>query len=235
MSRSTFQIKVAGFTVEVVRKNIKNVYLRVCPPDGQVCISTPKEVPAESLQKFIISKQDWIRRKKQKVQSQIREPDLQYVSGESHYVQGRKYLLKVVEENKPQRVAIGNNDLLLLYIRPGRDETKRERVMREWYRDLLKNQIPDLISKWEQALGVSVDDWSVKKMKTRWGTCNTKARRIWLNLELAKRHRYLLDYVVLHEMVHLKERLHNDRFRAYLNTHMPDWREREEELKKRIS
>lgn len=106
--------------------------------------------------------------------------------------------------------------------------------MREWYRELLKNQIPGLISNWERELGVTVREWGVKKMKTRWGTCNTKARRIWLNLELAKRPEGLLDYVVLHEMVHLKERLHNDRFRSFLDKHMPDWRNREGELKKKL-
>jgi hypothetical protein len=234
MSKTNFQIIISEFTVEVEQKDIKNVYLRVCPPDGRIKLSSPENVSAESLRQFVVSKEDWIRKKIKKVRSQARKPRHEFATGESHYVQGQKYSLNVFEVNKAPRVVIRNNGLLDLYIRQGSDQAKREKVLREWYRELLKSQIPELIAKWERELGVTVREWGVKKMKTRWGTCSTKARRIWLNLELAKRPKSLLDYVVLHEMVHLKERLHNHRFRSFLDKHMPDWRDREKELKKRL-
>lgn len=234
MNTNKFQIKISGITVDVEKKNIKNVYLRVCPPDGRVQLSSPKRIPAESLRQFVISKEKWIRKKIQKVQSQVREPELEFVSGESHYVKGRKYVLNIREKNIPPKVIIRNDEYLDVYVRPGSNQAKREKVLREWYRDLLKDQIPGLIARWERELGVSVSDWGVKRMKTRWGTCNIKARRIWLNLELAKRPAQLLDYVVLHEIVHLKEKLHNKRFRSFLDKHMPDWRDREKELKERL-
>lgn len=234
MSKATFQIKISEFIIEVEKKNIKNVYLRVCPPDGRIKLSSPKSVSVESLRQFVISKEDWIRKKIKKVRSQVRTPRLEYVTGESHYVQGRKYSLNLFEVNSTPAVLLRDTGSLELYVRPGSDRSKREKVLREWYRELLKNQIPGFISNWERELGVTVREWGVKKMKTRWGTCNTKARRIWLNLELAKRPEGLSDYVVLHEMVHLKERLHNDRFRFFLDKHMPDWRDREQELKKRL-
>lgn len=233
MKPKKFQIQVSDITVEVTKKDIKNVYLRVYPPHGKVCLSSPRSVSPEYLRQFIHSKQKWIRKKIQKVKSQQRAPELQYGQGESHYIQGRQYLLNIIEVSKPPKVIIRNDQYLDLYIRPGSDGVKKEKVLREWYRDLLKDQIPELIKKWERELGVSVREWGVKKMKTRWGTCNTGARRIWLNLELAKKPQHLLEYVVLHEIVHLKERLHNDRFRSFLTRHMPDWREREKELNER--
>lgn len=234
MRKARDQIKVAEFTVEVERKNIKNIYLRVCPPDGMVRLSSPKNVSTESLQQFVISKEDWIRKKIKKVQSQVRTPKLEYVNGERHYVQGRKYILHLFEVDRTPGVLLRDNGFMELYVRPGSNREKREKVLREWYREMLKDKIPQLIARWEPELDVAVKEWGVKKMKTRWGTCNTKARRIWLNLELAKRSEDLLDYVVLHEMVHLRERLHNHRFRSFLDKHMPDWRSREEELKKRL-
>lgn len=233
MNTTNSQIQVSGIIVEVEKKNIKNVYVRVYPPNGKVKVSSPASVSVEAIRQFVHSKEDWIRKKIEKVQSQTREPKLQYISGESHHVQGQRFMLHVIEEDKPPKVLVRNGQYLDLYIRPGSDAAKREKVLREWYRDLLKSKIPGLIMKWERKLGVSVREWGVKKMKTRWGTCNTKAGRIWLNLELAKRPKHLLEYVVLHEMVHLKERLHNHRFRSFLNKHMPDWKDREHELKKR--
>lgn len=234
MCANKFQIKISDITVEVEKKDIKNVYLRVYPPDGRVQLSSPKRIPRESLRQFVISKEDWIRKKIKKIHSQARKPRLRFVSGETHYVQGRRYSLNMIEVNKTPRVLIRDDEYLDLYIRPGSDLSKREKVLREWYRELLKDQIPGLIAKWERELGVSVSEWGVKKMKTRWGTCNIKARRIWLNLELAKRSGRLLDYVVLHEIVHLKERYHNNRFRSFLSKHMPDWKDREQELKQRL-
>lgn len=230
MNLNKFQIQVSNITVEVEKKDIKNMYLRVYPPHGKVYLSSPRSVSPEYLRQFILSKEEWIRKKVRKVHSQKRTPELKYLQDESHYIQGRQYLLNIIEKKQPPKVILRDDAYLDLYIRPGSDLLKREKILREWYRDFLKDQIPGLIKKWENELGVSVREWGVKKMKTRWGTCNTRARRIWLNLELAKKPQPLLDYVVLHEIVHLKERLHNDRFRSFLDQHMPDWREREKQL-----
>jgi predicted metal-dependent hydrolase len=146
--------------------------------------------------------------------SQIREPERKYIQGESHWVEGQRYLLNIIEKEAAPKVEIRNKKYLDLYVRPGSGKDKKEKVMREWYRDRLKEQIPKLISKWEENLDVQIEDWGVKLMKTKWGSCNIEQKRIWLNLELAKKPRHCLDYVVLHEMIHLKERHHNERFQS---------------------
>lgn len=162
--------------------------------------------------------------------SQIREPEREYIQGESHWVQGKRYLLNIIEEDAPPKVKIRNKKYLDLYVRPGSDKAKREEVIKEWYRNRLKGQIPALIEKWEAKLDVSVLSWGVKQMKTKWGSCNVEDRRIWLNLELGKKPKHCLDYVFLHEMIHLKERHHTDRFKALLDQYMPSWKKRKEEL-----
>jgi hypothetical protein len=146
------------------------------------------------------------------------------VTGESHYVQGRRYRLDVVEQNAPATVRLRNNTFLELRVRPGTDRQKREAVLAQWYRQQLRQQIPALIARWEPIIGVTVAEWGIKKMKTRWGTCNIQARRIWLNLELAKKPVACLEYILVHEMVHLLERQHNDQFRAYMDRFLPQWR-----------
>jgi len=166
--------------------------------------------------------------------SQIREPEREFIQGESHWVQGKRYLLNVIEEEAKPRVNIRNKKYLDLCVRPGSDKAKREEVVKEWYRDLLKDQIPALVEKWESKLGVSISAWGVKQMKTKWGSCNVEGRRIWLNLELAKKPGHCLDYVVLHEMAHLKERHHNERFKALLDKHMPGWQSVREELNEMV-
>lgn len=230
MSVKNFQIKISDITVDVIKKDVKNLNLRVYPPAGDVRLSIPKSVSEKAVRQFLFSKLDWMEKKIKKVQSRPQLPELKYVQGETHYVHGNKYRLNIIEKDKAPKVNIREEQFIDLYVRPGSSQGKREKVMREWYRSLLKEEIPILIKKWEPRLDVTVNEWGVKKMKTRWGTCNTKARRIWLNLELAKRPQKLLDYVVLHEIVHLKERLHNARFKSFLSRYMPDWRERENEL-----
>jgi len=230
MSTEHFHIEVSDISVDVVKKDIKNIHLAVYPPTGRVRLSSPHSMKNESLRLFIISKLGWIRKHIRNMNSQIREPEREYIQGESHWVQGQRYLLNIIEDNAKPRVKIRNKKYLDLYVRPGSDKAKREEVVKEWYRDLLKDQIPALVEKWEIRLGVSISDWGVKQMKTKWGSCNVEDRRIWLNLELAKKPKHCLDYVVLHEMVHLKERHHNERFKELLDQHMPSWRKRREEL-----
>jgi hypothetical protein len=225
------KIIINDIEIELTKKNIKNVYLSVHPPDGRVKISAPYRMNMDSIRLFVISKISWIKRQQSKFKNQERQPEREYVSGESHYFLGQRYLLNVIYTNKrKQGVEIRNKRYIDLYVRENTPKYLRERVMIEWYRKKLKELIPPLIAKWEPIIGVKVKEFGVKRMKTRWGTCNPKAKRIWLNLELAKKSPTCLEYVVVHEMVHLLERHHNERFKAYMDKFIPNWRAVKAEL-----
>ncbi|MGN8226726.1 M48 family metallopeptidase [Gracilimonas sp. BCB1] len=230
MSTKHYHIEVSGIDVDVIKKDIKNIHLAVYPPTGRVRLSSPLSMKKESLRLFIISKLGWIKKHIRNMNSQIREPEREYIQRESHWLEGQRYLLNIIEKEASPKVEIRNKKYLDLYVRPGSDKPKKEEVMREWYRDRLKSQIPELVAKWEEKLGVQIEEWGVKLMKTKWGSCNIEDRRIWLNLELAKKPKHCLDYVVLHEMIHLKERHHNNRFKALLDKYMPGWKQIKEEL-----
>jgi len=230
MNTEQFHIDVSGIRVDVIKKDIRNIHLAVYPPTGRVRLSSPLSMKTESLRLFVISKLGWIKRHIRNMHSQIREPEREYIQGESHRVQGHRYLMNIVEEDAAPKIVLRNKTRMDLHVRPGSSKAKREEVVKEWYRDLLKEQIPGLIEKWEQKLDVAIDEWGVRQMKTKWGSCNIEDRRIWLNLELAKKPKHCLDYVVLHEMLHLKERHHNDHFKALLDQHLPGWRNVREEL-----
>lgn len=216
--------------VDVVRKDIKNLHLAVYPPLGRVRVAAPLRVSDEAVRLAVISRLSWIKRQKIKFTNQARQSEREFVSGESHYFQGRRYRLNVIYQAGASRVAIRNKSTIDLYVREGSDKAQRERVLLAWYRQQLKELIPALIALWEPALGVQVAEWHVKQMKTKWGTCNIEARRIWLNLELAKKSTQCLEYIVAHEMVHLLERHHNDHFAELMNKFMPQWRLYREEL-----
>ena len=218
------QITVSGIVVDVVRKDIKHLHLAVYPPTGRVRVAAPLRVNDEAVRLAVISKLGWIRRHQANFKEQARQSAREYVSRESHYYQGRRYLLNVVYRDAPPSVAIRNKTTLDLFVRPGSDTAQRERVLVEWYRKQLKEAVPPLISKWETVMGVQVAEWGVKQMKTRWGTCNIQARRIWLNLELAKKPVSCLEYILVHEMVHFLERRHSDRFRELMDHLLPQWR-----------
>lgn len=224
------QLVVGDQTVDVVRKPIKHVHLAVYPPDGRVRISAPLRVGDDALRAIVAARLGWIRRQQGKFAGQERQAPRDYVSGESHYFLGRRYLLNVIDQPGPPRVVVRNARILDLIVRPGSDADTRGRVMQAWYRSQLKALVPPLLEKWSAALGVQPAAWGVKQMKTRWGTCNVRARRIWLNLELAKKASGCIEYVVVHELVHLHERLHNERFYALLTRALPDWRARRDEL-----
>jgi predicted metal-dependent hydrolase len=221
---------VSGIDVDVVRKNIKNLHLGVYPPGGRVRVATPLHINDEAVRLFVISRLSWIKRQRAKFESQERQSAREFVTGESHYYQGQRYLLDVTSHPGPPAVSIRNNSIMDLRVRPGSSTAERERVLLTWYRRQLKAQIPPLIARWEAMLGVSVAEWGVKQMKTRWGACNIEARRIWLNLELSKKPAYCLEYIIVHEMVHLLERHHNERFTAYMNRHLPLWQHYREAL-----
>jgi predicted metal-dependent hydrolase len=224
------QITVNGFVVDVVRKDIKNLHLAVYPPNGRVRVAAPLRVNDDAVRLFTISKLTWIKHQQAKFEGQERQSAREFVSGESHYYQGQRYLLDVVYHDGPPTVSLRNNKIMELSVRPGSDVSVRERVLTTWYRQRLKEEIAPLITKWEAIIGVQVAGWGVKQMKTKWGTCNIKARRIWLNLELIKKPSHCLEYIIVHELVHLLERHHNDRFTAYMNSFMPLWPHYREEL-----
>ncbi|PAU95373.1 metal-dependent hydrolase [Aliifodinibius salipaludis] len=230
MNTEQTQITVSGIDIDVIKKDIKNMHLSVHPPTGRVRISSPKEMETKSIRLFAVSKLGWIKKHIRNMQEQDRQPEREYIQRESHYFQGQRYLLNIIEHDAPPKVEIRNKKYMDLYVRPGSDREKKREVVKEFYRSELKKQIPPLIEKWEEKMGVQVNDWLVRQMKTKWGSCNTDEGRIILNLELAKKAPECLEYVVVHEMVHLQERLHTERFKALLEKYMPSWKERREEL-----
>lgn len=215
---------IGDINIEVISKNIKNIHLSVHPPNGRVRLAAPKTMNDEALRLFAISKLSWIKKQRKKFKDQSRESPREFVSGESHYLFGERYLLNVVETKSKQRVEIANNSYLNLYVRKNSTKEKRENIMNEWYRSELKLQIPKYIEKWEPIMNVSVNEWNVRKMKTKWGSCNIQDKKILINLELAKKNPRGLEYIVVHEMVHLLERNHNDKFKAYMDKFLPNWR-----------
>ena len=230
MNTERAEIRVGGMSVQIVRKAIKNLHLGVYPPNGRVRVAAPLAVSDAAVRLAVIGKLGWIKRQKAKFSNQERQSAREYVSGESHYYQGNRYRLKVIYGPGPNGVFPKNRAALALYVPVGSDVGQRERVFLAWYRERLKKQIPVLISKWEKVIGVKVGDWQVKQMKTKWGTCSFEARRIWLNLELVKKPVQCLEYIIVHEMVHLLERHHNDRFTELMDGFMPQWRTLRAEL-----
>lgn len=224
------RITVNDLTVDVVRKDIKNLHLAVYPPNGRVRVAAPLLIDDEAVRLAVISKWGWIKRQQAKFIEQKRQSPREYLSGESHYYQGKRYRLNVIYADHPPKVVIRNKEWLDLYVRPGSDAQQRERVLMVWYRKQLKAIMPDLIAKWEAIMELSVAEWGIKHMKTKWGTCNIEARRIWLNLELVKKPIRCLEYIIVHEMVHFLERHHNDRFTALMDHYLPSWRTLREEL-----
>jgi len=226
------QIVVGDIRIDVIRKDIRNMHLAVYPPTGRVRISAPLKVKDDVIRLFAISKLAWIKRHKVNFKTQERLSPREYKNRESHYYQGNRYLLNVIESEAPPKVVLRNKRYIDLYVRPGTPTAKRHEVMQEWYRRELKRQIPALVSKWEKKMKMTVADWRVKLMKTRWGSCNTQKKRIWINLELAKKPVHLLEYIIVHEMVHLLERHHNKKFISYMDACIPNWRQLKTELKK---
>ncbi len=216
-------MQIGDLVVDVVRKDIKNLYIKIYPPNGEVRIVSPYKLDNAAIKKFVIAKQNWIKKKQDKYKAKTPISPKQYMTGENHYYKGDRFLLNVIYHQAPPKVLIRNN-YLDLYVRHGSIAEQREQVLINWYRQQLKAELPSLIAKWEKVIGVKINDWGVKKMKTRWGTCNTQAKRIWLNLELIKKPHHCLEYVVIHELVHLLEANHGDRFKAYLTQFMPEWR-----------
>ncbi len=218
-------IRVAGLTVQVQRKAIKNLHLSVLPPDGKVRIAVPQHVTEDAIRLAVVDKLGWIKRQRLEFQAQTRQTERRYVSGESHYYLGKAYRLRV-EHGTRQNVTLCGGNRLLLTTRPDSDTATRERTLARWYRKQLAEQIPPLLQKWHPKVGKECSRWGIKQMKTKWGSCNTGTGSIWLNLELAKKPPACLEFILVHELVHLHERTHNDKFRGWMDKLMIDWPER---------
>jgi predicted metal-dependent hydrolase len=210
--------------VHTVFKAVKNVHLTVHPPKGKVTLVAPIGTRPEVARAYAISKLSWIRQQQRALKEQARETPRRFIERESHHVWGRRYLLRVVEQDSRARVELGNKTLTL-FVRPGSNQAKRADVMNEWHKSLLHLELPPLIATWERRLGVKVKAYHLQRMKTKWGSCNPSAGNIRLNTELVKKPKDLLEYVVVHEMAHLLERNHSDAFVKILNQHLPSWRE----------
>lgn len=214
---------LGNINIEVEQKAIKNIHLSVYPPNGAVRIAAPHHLDLDTIRVFALSKLSWIKKERAAFQNQERELPRKYVTRENHYFLGQRYLLKVIEQDNKPKVVL-KIKAIELYIRPDTPAPKRQKIMDEWYRGELKKRIPALIEKWEKRIGVSCHEFGIKKMKTKWGTCNTEAKRIWLNLELARKPIICLEYIVVHELIHLIERSHNQRFVNLMDEHLPLWR-----------
>ena len=225
----TETIRLGATAISVTRKDVKHVHLSVHPPRGRVTMVAPLATRMEVARAYAVSKLRWIREQQAKLRGQVRESPRQYVERESHYLWGRRYLLTVREEEEKPFVRLDHRRVTLT-VRPSSGREKREAVIHAWHRSLLHDVVPGLIRKWEPKLGVKVAGYFLQRMKTRWGSCNHKAEHIRLNSELVKKPKDLLEYVVVHEMVHLREPTHSDRFIAILDRHFPTWREASAEL-----
>jgi len=216
------QIHLGAITVDVTLKDIKNIHLSVHPPTGHVRISAPSRMNLETIRVFAISKLGWIKQQQKKLLEQERETPREFLNRESHYVWGKRYLFQIIDVDQAPFVEL-HHGRMVLYIRPGADDGRKQAAVEEWYRDVLKKAASKMIAKWQPRLSVQVERLFVQRMKTKWGSCNTKKRTIRLNTELAKKPRPCLEYIVVHEMIHMLEPTHNDRFKTLMNHFMPKW------------
>lgn len=230
MSTKQHYIEVRGLPIEIVRKDIKNLHVGVYPPAGRIRVAAPLRTNDEAVRLAVVSRLGWIRRQQAHFNNQQRQSEREFATGESHYFEGRRYRLNVTEHDGPTFLHLSNSRTMQLFVGSGTDVSRREVVLQQWYRRSLRKQIPELLAKWEDKVGVTVAEVCIKRMKTRWGSCNAEARRIWLNLELAKKSPVCLEYILVHEMAHLRERYHNERFRSLMDTVMPSWRLYRDEL-----
>ena len=206
------------------------MHLGVYPPNGRVRVATPLRVNDNAVRLAVIGKLGWIKRQRTRFDDQPRQSEREMVSGETHFFLGQRYRLRVSRQEGAAKVVVRNKAIIELHVPRETNAEQRERVLQRWYRQQLKDLIPPLLQKWQTVLGVQTNEWAIKKMKTKWGACNVEARRIWLNLELAKKPVQCLEYIIVHELVHLLERHHNDGFIAIMNKALPQWKLRRNEL-----
>ena len=217
-------IEISGIPVNIIKKNIKNMHLYVKPPDGHVEVSAPVTLSDESIKLFLRTKIGWIRTKQSEFDIQLRQSKRQFVSGESFYLWGKKYYLRVKYSNRGNSLIL-HGDEAILTVREGSTSKQRESWVNDWYREHLKEQIERLLPKWVKITGLEPTSWQIKYMTTRWGTCNTQTGKILFNLQLAKKPVECIEYIILHELAHLRVRNHGKEFIAIMDENMPYWRE----------
>lgn len=225
----TTQINLGEISIDVVKKDIKNIHLSVHPPAGRVRISAPVRMDLDTIRVFAITKLGWIKKHQQKLQEQVRETPREFLDRESHYLWGKRYLFKVEEKDSTPYVLLRHNKMVL-HIRPDTSDERKQDILAEWYREQLREAVPALITKWELLMGVKVEQFFVQRMKTKWGSCNPASGRIRLNTELAKKPPECLEYILVHEMAHLLEASHNSRFITLMDCFMSNWRFFRDEL-----
>ena len=224
------QQHIASIEFELLRKPIKHMRINVLPPDALVQVVAPDSFTETAIRLAFIARIPWIKKQQKAFLQQARQSERQYVSGECHYLWGRAYRLEVIEHSGAHQVRQGKGNYLQLWVRPRTSALNKAKVLHAFYRQQLAEEVPKLLEKWLPRMAVQLQDWRIKHMKTKWGSCNIEASRLWLNLELAKKPYTCLEYVLVHELVHLLERNHNARFMSYMDQLLPDWRERRELL-----
>jgi hypothetical protein len=229
MSTTKAYFTVSGIDVDVVYKDIKNLHIAVYPPMGRVRVAAPTKFDDEKVRLAVIRRLAWIKSQRETLQAAERQTEREMVTGESHYVWGGRHRLKVIERAGRPHLEV-DGDRLLLYLPEGVDSDSRRKLLDRWYRQQLRTAIPGLIAKWEAVLGVTVPRWSIRRMKTKWGSCNRESHHVWFNVELAKKHPDCLEYIVVHEMTHYLERNHGERFTKLMDGFMADWRARRDQL-----
>jgi len=229
MSTNSY-LQLGSIEVLIVRKPIKNLHLSVLPPAGRVRVTSPEDMKDDAIRTLIATRLPWIKRQQGKFAGQERQTKRDYVSGESHYFFGKRYRLELVYKDDVPAVFLKGKNKIILQVRPKSPIAKRHEVMTEWYRKQFHPVVESLITKWEKKIGVRTTHWGIKQMKTRWGTCNHKRGRILINLELAKKPMHCVEYVVVHELLHLIEKKHSEKFVALMTKHVPKWRSIKDEL-----
>lgn len=229
-TNKTGSMEISGIPIEFVKKDIKNLHVGVYPPSGRVRVAAPLTMSDEAIRIAVIERLSWIKRQIANFQSHHREPQREMASGESHYFLGHRYRLDVVEQGKLRKVEVRGKTILTLYSKPGDTVVQMEKTLLQWYREQLDQIVPPMLEKWQNILGVKASQWSVKRMKTKWGSCNPTDRHIWLNLELAKHPPHLIEYVVVHELAHLAKPNHGKTFEQSMDLALPNWRSLREEL-----
>jgi predicted metal-dependent hydrolase len=230
MSTDHSVLTIRGLKVDVARKDIKNLHLGVYPPNGRVRVAAPLHVSDDAVRLAVIGKLGWIRRQREKFTKQDRQTEREAVTGESHYLFGRRYRLNVDEGEGRQQVVLRTKTTMELHVRPGATAEQRLAVLDRWYRSQLRQVLKPMLADWQVTIGVMPTFWGIKRMKTKWGACNAADGRIWLNSELAKKPVGCIEYIVVHELVHLLEPSHNARFVELMDGFLPDWRSRRDHL-----
>lgn len=230
MSTTSAYLTVAGIDIDVIYKNIKNLHIAVYPPLGRVRVAAPQRLDDDAIRLAVVQRLPWIKRQREQLRSAVRQSEREMVSGETHYVWGRRYRLNVIEDSKRYTTVQIDGSRLTIHTPSISTDAERRAALDRWYRKQLKAAIPALIAKWEPIMGMRVNKWTVRRMRTKWGTCKAESSHITFNLELAKKDPAAVEYILVHEMCHFRERGHGDRFVRLMNSHMPDWQSRRDGL-----